>query len=161
MARYMLSCADISDPETEDGTTGLTMALARDDTDLVEALLKSTLRRWKTIWESLWLKKLDVALGEGLVEVNRAMIIAIDALSELETGSKMKNVLNSMLLEHFRNDEIDHVRRKLEGAISVLEDNGGAKLNEVRQKLGEVLSKHDGMQQGSDVPDAQNPISKK
>ena len=89
------------------------------------------------------------------------MIIAIDALSELETGSKMKNVLNSMLLEHFRNDEIDHVRRKLEGAISVLEDNGGAKLNEVRQKLGEVLSKHDGMQQGSDVPDAQNPISKK
>ena len=65
MANYMLRLPEISDPETDDGTTGFAMALARDDFKLAAELLKTTNKPESE-------KQRDIRLaGDALLEMNR------------------------------------------------------------------------------------------
>ena len=73
MANYMLHFPAISDPETDDGTTGFAMALARDDFNLAAELFKTSNK------------------PEG--EIRRDIKLANDALLEMNRESKMAKVL--------------------------------------------------------------------
>ena len=86
MAEYMLCLPGICDPEMPDGTTGFSMALARDNPKLVELLLS-------------YYQKYTVGRIE---EKKRDIRIAEDAIMELDHLSPMKSVLEKCLedLEH-------------------------------------------------------------
>ena len=88
MAEYMLCLPGICDPEMPDGTTGFSMALARDNPKLVELLLS-------------YYQKYTVGRIE---EKKRDIRIAEDAIMELDHLSPMKSVLEKFLkdLEHAR-----------------------------------------------------------
>ena len=82
----MLCLPGICDPEMPDGTTGFSMALARDNPKLVELLLS-------------YYQKYTVGRIE---EKKRDIRIAEDAIMELDHLSPMKSVLEKCLedLEH-------------------------------------------------------------
>ena len=77
MAEYMLSLQGILDPEMQDGTTGFAMALARNNTKLVELLF--------SYYHNNPQRRVD--------ERQRDIRIAEQAILELDEESQMKSVL--------------------------------------------------------------------
>ena len=90
MAEYMLSLPEIQDPEMPDGTTGFAMALARNNTKLVEVIF------------SYYHKNPQSRADER----QRDIRIAEEAILELYEESQMKSVLEKSLkdLGHVRKD---------------------------------------------------------
>ena len=80
MANYMLRLPEISDPETDDGTTGFAMALARDDFKLAAELLKTT--------------------NKPESEKKRDIKLASDALLEMNRESEMARVLSEAIAKY-------------------------------------------------------------
>ena len=80
MANYMLRLPEISDPETDDGTTGFAMALARDDFKLAAELLKTT--------------------NKPESEKQRDIRLASDALLEMNRESEMARVLSEAIAKY-------------------------------------------------------------
>ena len=89
MVEFMLSLPEIFDPEMPDGTTGFSMALARDNPKLVELLLS-------------YYQKYTVGRIE---EKKRDIRIAEDAIMELDHLSPMKSVLEKGL------EDFEHARK--------------------------------------------------
>lgn len=90
MAEYMLSLSGIQDPEMPDGTTGFAMALARNNTKLVELLLS-------------YYHKNPSARSD---ERERDTLLSEYAIMELEkNNSQMKSVLKKSL------KDLGHVRK--------------------------------------------------
>ena len=81
MAEYMLSLPGIGDPEMPDGTTGFSLALARDNAKLVE-LLFSYYQKYPE---------------ERVEERKRDIRIAEEAILELDDKSEVKTVLKKAL----------------------------------------------------------------